>query len=442
MSDSQPITDEPIASTPDPSLTDPSLTDPPVRPGRGWARDVVLYLTGQSLSLFGSAVVGYAIIWYVTLKTGSSGQYALLVIMSSLALAVTIIPGGILADRHWRKALMIGADAAVAVVTAILAILMLNGFESLGLIAVMLALRGLGGGIQMPSVSAALPQIAPTDRLLRVNAINQALQAVIQVAAPGLAAVLLVYWPLGWILMVDVTTAALGITITVFIRIPRLERDPAAPAPEGLGGYIAHVGQAVGYALRIPGLRRGFWVAVLLLTVVVPFSEMTPVFVVRLYGSQQWMLAAVEIAWSAGMVVGGLAMAAWGGWRNRMTMFMLAAIVLAGATAAMGFMPTLWWFVAIMVVGGMALPMMNTPLTTAIQELIPEAMMGRVLSFMTLANAVCAPLGLAILGPLGDHWPIAWMALVCGLIGLVVLLGLVGRGGPGSKLYAEGAQQP
>jgi len=394
-----------------------------------------LYLSGQSLSLFGSAITGYAVIWYVTLKTGSSGQYALLVIMSSLAMAVTVIPGGILADRHWRKALMIGADAGIALVTAGLAILMLHGFESLGLIALVLCLRGLGGGIQLPAVSAALPQIAPPDKLLRVNSINQALQALIQVAAPALAAVLLTLWPLGWILMVDVSTAVVGIGITVLIRIPRLVRDPAAPQPEGLVGYARHVHEAVWYAWRIPGLRRGFSVAILMLTVVVPFAQMTPVFVVRLYGRAQWMLAAVEIAWSAGMVVGGLILAAWGGWRNRMAMVMLAAVVIAASTAVMGFMPTVWWFAVIMVIGGLALPMANTPLTTAIQELIPQAMMGRVISFTTLINAVCSPLGLAVFGPVADRLSIVWMALACGLVGLVVLIGLVIRGGPGSKLY-------
>ncbi len=408
---------------------------PAVSP-RSWLRDVGLYLTGQSLSLFGSAIVGYSVIWYVTLQTGSGWQYALLMIASQLAMAVTAIPGGIWADRYWRKALMIGADAAVALVTAVMAVLMLHGFQPLWMIAVALALRGLGGGIQQPAVNAALPQIAPADKLLRINSVNQALQAVIQVAAPALAAVLLSYLPLGWILMVDVTTAAIGIGVTAFIRIPRLPHEPDAPRPEGLRGYAAHLGEAARYALRIPGLRRAFIVATVLLTVVVPFCEMTPIFVVRLYGSAQWMLAVVEIAFSVGMVVGGVGMAAWGGTRNRMTMVMLSCGLMSLATMVLGFMPSVWWFVVVMVVMGLTLPMMNTPLITSIQELIPAAMMGRVMSVTTLMNTICGPLGMAIAGPLADRLDLSWMALACGAVGLGVVCLLVAVGGPGSKLYA------
>ncbi len=422
--------------------TTPTPATQEARPG--WLRDVALFMSGQTMSMFGSGVVGYAVIWYITLETGSGGQYALLMIASQMAMALTSIPGGIWADRYWRKALIIGADAVVAVVTIGLALLMLNGMQTIWLIAAALALRGLAGGIQAPAAMAALPQIAPTQHLMRVNSINMALQAVIQVAAPALAAVLIVWWPLGWILMVDVTTAVIGIVITLFVRIPRLSADPTA-RPEGFVGYVRHLGEAYRYGWAIPGLRRSLAMFAILMTVVVPYSMLTPVFVVRLYGPEEWMLAVVEITWSLGMLVGGIVMAAWGGTRNRMTAIMISCLVMTAATAVMGFMPNIWWFVVIMVVTGMTMPMMNTPLTTAVQELIPEAMMGRVMSIMMIISTVCGPLGMAVIGPLADVLDLRWMALACGAAGLVYLIGLAVAGGPGSKLYppqvaSEGAE--
>ena len=401
----------------------------------GWLPQVGLFLTAQSVSLFGSAIVGYAVIWYVTLKTGSGGQYALLLIASQLAMALTTIPGGVWADRYWRKALMMGADAGVAVVTLVLAILMLYGIGSVWIIALVLALRGLGGGIQSPAVGAALPQIAPAGKLLRINSLNQALQALIQVAAPALAAVLLTYLPLGVILMVDVVTAAIGIGVTALIRIPRLVVEPVG-RPEGVKGYARHVGEALRFGWQIPAFRRVVGLMVLLLTVVIPYAQMTPVFVVRLYGPEQWMLAAVEILFSVGMVVGGVAMAAWGGVRNRMTMVMAGAGAIALATLVMGFMPSIWLFVVLMFIGGLALPVMNTPALTALQEIVPEAMMGRMISILTFLNVICAPIGMAIVGPLADHLDIRWMAFAGGAVGLVVLVALAVRGGPGSQLMA------
>ncbi len=401
-----------------------------------WRRDVIFFLSGQISSMFGSAVVGYAVIWYITLKTGSGAQYSLLMIASQLSMALTTIPGGVWADRHWRKALMIGADGFVAVVTVGLAVVMLHGFENLGMIAAALMLRGLASGVQAPAASAALPQIAPEEHLLRINSINQALSSLIYVAAPALAAVLLTWLPLGWILMVDVTTAVIGIGLTLAVRIPRLRLDPAVAAPEGLRGYFAHIGEAVRFAFAIPGLRRVTWLFAFLLVVVVPFMQMTPVFVVRLYGSEQWKLAAVEILWSVGMIVGGVAIAAWGGLRNRMTMIMISCVVISVMTMVMGFAPSIWWFLAVMVVSGLSMPLMNTPLMTAVQELIPENMMGRVISVVNLVQTLAGPIGMALIGVLSDRLDISWMALVCGTIGLVVVVVLIAVGGPGSRLMA------
>ena len=414
----------------------PPSADPSPSQGKpGWLRDVVLYLTAQSLSLTGSSIVGFAVVWYVALKTGSGGQYAVLLISSSLAMALTTIPGGVWADRYWRKALIMGADASVAVITLALAVLMLNGFESLWLIAVALALRGLGGGVQAPAVSAALPQLTPADKLMRVNSINQTIAALTQIVAPALAAVLLTFWPLGWILMVDVATAVVAIAVTSLIRIPRLRLDPDAPKPVGLSGFFAHQGEAVRFAWGIPGLRRTLAVLVLLMGVIIPFAAMTPVFVVRLYGPEQWMLAAAEMVWSVGMVVGGLAIAVWGGLRNRMAMIMIATIATAATAMAMGFMPTIWWFLVVMAAQGLSLPMFETPAVTALQENIPEELMGRMMAFVTLVISVSTPIGMAVIGPLSDVLDLSWMAFACGAAGLAYLLVLVARGGPGSKLY-------
>ncbi|MCL2317240.1 MAG: MFS transporter, partial [Actinomycetia bacterium] len=139
--------------------------------------------------------------------------------------------------------------------------------------------------------------------------------------------------------------------------------------------------------------------------------------------------------WSLGMVIGGLVIAAWGGLRNRMAMMMIACLMAAGLTMVMGFMPTIWAFVAVMIAMGFSLPLLQTPLITAIQELIPEAMMGRVMSVVTLVATVCGPLGMAVFGPLADHVSLSWLALVCGAVGVVILGTLALRGGPATRLY-------
>ncbi|MDR0285158.1 MAG: MFS transporter [Propionibacteriaceae bacterium] len=404
-----------------------------------WGRRIALFLVGQNLSLFGSATVAYAVIWYITLKTGSGWQYASLFIASNLAGALTTIPGGLLADRYSRKALMIGADLSVAACTLVLAIVMLSGYEELWVIILLLAARGFGGGIQSPSMMAAVPQLVPPDKLLRINSVNGSAQSLIFIGAPALAAVLLVYVPLGYIILIDVVTAAIGVTCVIFVPIPRL--TPAA-APEGLRGQVAHLGEAARYALAIPALKRVVLLLVVMWVVVMPPAQMTPVLVVRLFGEEQWKLAATEILWSGGMVLGGLALAAWGGFRNRMTLILLSTALWGLLTVGIGLSPNIWVYFLVMLVYGLASPGFNVAANTSVQELIPAPLLGRTMGLVQFLMTLAAPLGLAIMGPLADVVDIRILCVICGAAGLVFVGCLSVRRGPASQLYAPVRPSP
>src|SRR6188768_3468376 len=107
----------------------------------GWRRNITLFLAGQTVSLFGSSLVQYAVLWYLTLTTKDGSILALSIVFGFLPQAILSIFGGVWADRHNRKFLIMGSDAAIAAATLVLALLMLNGSESLWLIFAVLAVR-------------------------------------------------------------------------------------------------------------------------------------------------------------------------------------------------------------------------------------------------------------------------------------------------------------
>jgi len=399
-----------------------------------WLRTITIFLVGQTLSLFGSSVVGYAVIWYITLKTGSGWQYALMFIASNLATALTTIPGGVWADRYPRKYLIVGADIFVAIFTLVLAIVMLSGYERLWLIIVVLCLRGLASGIQTPAVTATIPQLVPTNKLLRVNSINSSIQALTYIAAPALSAVLLVYLKLGWILLVDVVTAAIGVGCVLAIAIPRL--DTVLDAPEGVRGYFTHIGQAVRFVSNIPALRRMALLTIVLMIIVFPPAQMTPVLVVRRFGPEQWKLATAEIVWSTGMIVGGLLLAWWGGMRNRMTLILIIAASWGALTIGFGLAPNIWFFCVVMAIYGLSLPGVNTAVLTSIQELVPDKLLGRTMGLLNLILSLTIPIGLGIVGPLADIVDIRVLTVICGAAGLLFIGGVSLDRGPASQLYA------
>ena len=83
----------------------------------GWRKRALLFLTSQCITLFGSTLVQMAIIWYVTLQTSSGAWVAAFTACSYLPQFLISFMGGVWADRFSRKALILGADAAIAMVT-------------------------------------------------------------------------------------------------------------------------------------------------------------------------------------------------------------------------------------------------------------------------------------------------------------------------------------
>lgn len=104
-----------------------AIAAPPAR----WGRNVVVFLTGQTVSLFGSMIVQYAVMWYVTLETRSGVAVAAYAVAAFLPQGIVSIIGGTLADRVNRRVLVMVSDGVIALTTLALAMLMLNGVTDL-----------------------------------------------------------------------------------------------------------------------------------------------------------------------------------------------------------------------------------------------------------------------------------------------------------------------
>ncbi|HOH47458.1 MAG TPA: MFS transporter, partial [Candidatus Cloacimonadota bacterium] len=133
-----------------------------------FSRKVILFLISQNLSLFGSSVVGFAIIWHITLET-SSGTWLMLGTLTTMIPQVLVsLWGGVWADRYNRKHLIMLSDSFVALATLGLALFYIAGFRQIWLLLAVSAVRALGSGVQTPAVNAIYPQLVPPEGLTRV----------------------------------------------------------------------------------------------------------------------------------------------------------------------------------------------------------------------------------------------------------------------------------
>ena len=95
---------------------------------------VSVFLTSQIISLFGSAIVSYSIVWYITLKTSSTMALAISIVCTYMPQIVISMFSGTWGDKFNKKNLIIIGDTITGISTLILAILFINGFDSLYLL--------------------------------------------------------------------------------------------------------------------------------------------------------------------------------------------------------------------------------------------------------------------------------------------------------------------
>lgn len=383
----------------------------------GWVRNTVLFLTGQTISLFGSSLVQYAVLWHLTLTTQSGLVLMGATVFGFLPQAIVSVFGGVWADRHSRKLIIIGADATIAATTLLLAVLLMRGVSDLWLVFLTLAIRSCGAGLQQPAVSALLPQIVPTDQLMRVNGISTSIQSGSMLVAPAIAAWLYASFELGSVLLVDVVTAVVGIGMLALIPVPRLVRD-GAPV-----GYLDDLRIGLRYVRGHPVVRRVLLFFALVFVLVVPASYLTPLMVVRSFDGGVWNLTALEVAFSIGMILGGVVLAWWGGFADRIAMLAGASIVFGTLTVGLGLAPVLWVFLAMMFLCGVCLPFFWTTSQTLLQETVEPELQGRVFGLLGIVMALAMPVGMMVFGPLSDVVPIETLLIIAGA--LTVVAGVV-----------------
>jgi DHA3 family macrolide efflux protein-like MFS transporter len=376
-----------------------------------WKRTTAIFLTSQALSLFGTALVQYALMWHITLTT-KSGVLMTVYILCGFVPAFLVSPfAGVWADRLDRKRLLMISDGSIALVTLLLALVLQTGGQSLTLIMITAAVRAVGQAIQMPAVGAFLPQFVPADQLTRVNGLSSTIQSATFFGAPVLAGFLMSVWPLQWVFLLDVCTAAVAIgLLAFFVHVPPHERAAGPVTVSYFDDLRAGFAYIRGHAFFV----AYFMFVGVLLVLIAPAAFLTPLQVTRSFGSEVWRLTAIEMVFSVGMMIGGAVISSWGGFSNRVHTMFLATAIMGSCTLLLGFMPNFWVYLVPMGVFGVALPFYNTAAMVLVQEQSEPEMLGRVMGVFSMLQTSMMPLGMLLFGPLAEVVRIEWLLVGTG----------------------------
>lgn len=383
----------------------------------------MLFLISQCITLFGSTLVQMAVVWYVTIQTSSGVWIAAFTVCSYLPQFLISFVAGVWADRHSRKKLIICADSVIALVTLLMAVAIphiTDGSVVLGGLLVMSVIRSLGAGIQTPAVNAVIPQLVPEEQIMRYNGINATMQSVVQFAAPAAAGALLTISTLGSTLLIDAATAIVGIGLLSAVMIPKQaiqNRENSVFTDMKAGIKYTLSDKLIGKVLTVYGL---------FIFLCAPAGFLSQLLVSRVYGETYWYLTAVELSGFIGMVVGGLLMSTWGGFKSRVRTISVGLLAFGSLAIAMGLSKQFALYLALMAIYGVAITTVQTATATLIQEKAEVSMQGRVFGLLGAMYSGFLPIGMAIFGPMADKVPLQWIMIGSGiaLIALSVFVGI------------------
>lgn len=365
-----------------------------------WKKIFGIIWTGQLVSTLSSAIVGYAVVFWLSMETRSAEVLAYATIATLLPQLVIGPVTGVFIDRWNRRLIMITSDIFIAVCSLGMAVMFASGEVKTVYIYLLLVMRSLGSAFHVPAMQASVPLLAPEDQLMRISGINQVIQSVSVIAGPALAALMINVLDMTWVIMTDVIGALIAVISLLMVRIPN-----PPPKPEN---HRPHVWRELVEGLREirihPGLMWLFIIIVVAHFFIMPVAVLFPLMTVEHFGGGTYQMSIVEVAWGIGMLAGGAML----GIKKvvireiiiiNATFFVLGLTFLfSGILPPGGFMI----FAGLTLVGGITMALFSSAFTVVIQKSVDAAVMGRVFSLYGSLTLLPSMFGILQTGFIAD----------------------------------------
>jgi DHA3 family macrolide efflux protein-like MFS transporter len=390
----------------------------------GWKRTFFIIWSGQAFSLFGSELVQFALVWFLTRQTGSASVLAMASFVALLP-RVLISPFiGALIDRWNRQRVMIFADLFIAGFTLVLAVIFWQNRVQVWHIYAIMFIRALGSSFHWPAMQSSTSLMVPKDQLARISGMNQTLQGILGILAPMTAALLLDILPMQGMLAIDILTALIAITPLLFVVIPQPVKNEGVTPYAGIGGLIRDVKEGFRYLANWKGMMVLTIAATLLNFLLNPGFTFTPLLVTQHFGKGAVELSLVEAVFSFGMIAGGIMLSVWGGFKRRImtTLSGIMGIAVSTAIIAVAKPSEFLWAAAGMGITGFMMPITNGPISAIMQAHVEPEIQGRVFTMTNSLMSAMVPVSMLVAAPVAEWIGIrGWLALAsagCLVIGI------------------------
>lgn len=374
-----------------------------------WNRNFLMVVIGQIISLFGNAILRFALPLYLLNETGSAALFGIVSACAFIPMIVLSPVGGIFADRVNKRNIMVVLDFAMALL--VLAVALLLGKINLValLFGAMFILYGVQGAYQ-PAVQASIPALLQEEHIMQGNAVINLVSSFSSLIGPVIGGALFGFYGIMPILYVSVVCFLLSAIMEIFIQIP-YEKKKAQGNIFVIG--FTDLKESFHYMSKEQPLIIKFSLAIAAINMILSALVIIglPVIVTqmlafdsetanRLYGYAEGVMA-------MGSLCGGLGAGILAGkikTRNGYLLLFYAALTLIPIGVAMLLpMPAMVAYMVIMVscfVMMFLATLFSIQLMSYLQIIVPADLIGKVISCAMCIGMCASPIGQAVYGGL------------------------------------------
>lgn len=375
--------------------------------GKLFKRDFTMVVIGQVISLFGNAILRFAMPLYLLRETGSSSLFGAVTACAFIPMVIFSLFGGVIADRKNKRNIMVALDFTTAAVILIFSFAL--GKISLVplMIAVLMILYGISG-IYQPAVQASIPLIAEKQFLMRGNAVINMVSTLAGLLGPIIGGVLFGAFGIMPILLISAGCFTFSAVMEIFIHIP-FEKNTDGKSIFGAVGsdlsdsfnFIKNEKPVFLSVLGIVALINLILSAMMIVGI--------PVIVVQILGMSDTVLGITQGVMGLGGLEGGMIAGA-AAEKLRLRNGYVFLIICSLAAVLMGIslfeaVPKNVGYLVITVIsfGAMsASTMFNVSMMTAVQQQTPPNLLGKIMAVAIAVSSCFQPVGQAVYGILFD----------------------------------------
>ena len=376
-------------------------------------RDFRLVWFGEGVSLLGDQFNVIALSWLVLGMTGSGFALGAILIAAAIPRALFMLVGGVLSDRIPPRDLALASNVIRAMLTTIVAALVLGAQVQLWQLALVGVVFGTVDAIFLPAINTLIPRLVPADRLAPANAVMQGTAQLVGTVGPAIAGFAVALIGVGAAFAIDALSFAVAAGALWLVRSgarPGHPDDPVAVEPAGTASSAPASGDDAARSslagALVAGAREVLGDPVMRSIVIVstatnlaftgPTVVGLPWLVLVHFGSSAFELGLLFAAFGAGSL-GGVLVAGSTPRPRRFGSIVLGLVLAMGlGLAAVGLAPSLPIVGVIALCVGAMNGYVGVVVIAWVQGRTDPAMLGRTMSFMMLGSVVAAPISLAL----------------------------------------------